>query len=103
MVSEIITKNLSEIEALCVQYRVKHLFVFGSAASENFNDESDVDLIVKFDPELAVEDHADLFFDLVEKLEALFKRKVDLLTDRPIKNKYLKLNIEASKQMIYAA
>ena len=103
MLSEIITNNLSEIQALCEQHKVKHLFVFGSAASGKFSDESDVDLIVKFDPEVAVEEHADLFFDLAEKLEVLFKRKVDLMTDRPIENKYLKMNIEASKQMIYAA
>ena len=103
MLAPIITNNLNKIKALCEQYKVKELYVFGSAVSDNFNADSDVDLIVKFNNDVPVEDYADLYFDLADDLEGLFKRKVDLMTDKPIKNKYLKLNIDASKQMIYAA
>lgn len=103
MLAPIITNNLNEIKALCEQYKVKELYVFGSAVSDSFNADSDVDLIVKFNNDVPVEDYADLYFDLADGLESLFKRKVDLMTDKPIKNKYLKLNIDASKQMIYAA
>jgi len=103
MLAPIITNNLNEIKALCEQYKVKELYVFGSAVSDNFNAGSDVDLIVKFNNDVPVEDYADLYFDLADGLEGLFKRKVDLMTDKPIENKYLKLKIDASKQMIYAA
>lgn len=103
MLAPIITNNLNEIKSLCIQHKVKELFVFGSAASDKFNENSDVDLIVKFNNNIPVEDYADLYFDLADAFEDLFKRKVDLMTDKPIKNKYLKLNIDAGKQMIYAA
>jgi predicted nucleotidyltransferase len=103
MLAPIITDNLNNIKTLCLRHEVKELFVFGSAALNEFNEESDVDLIVKFKTEVPVEAYADLYFDLADELEELFKRKVDLMTDRPIKNKYLKLTIEGSKQMIYAA
>ena len=103
MLAPLITNNLNEIKALCIKHKVEELYVFGSAVSDKFNEKSDVDLIVKFNSGVPVEDYADLYFDLADGFEELFKRKVDLMTDKPIKNKYLKLNIDNSKQMIYAA
>ncbi|MFB0946617.1 MAG: hypothetical protein QMB24_10795 [Spirosomataceae bacterium] len=38
---------------------------------------------------------------LWEELENLFERKVDLLTDQPIRNTYLKSSIDSTKQLIY--
>ena len=103
MLAPIITDNINEIKTLCEQHKVKELFVFGSAASNKFTDKSDVDLIVKFNSNVPVEDYADLYFDLAENFERLFERRVDLMTDKPIKNRYLKQSIEKSKQVIYAA
>ena len=42
-------------------------------------------------------------YSLADNFENLFKRKVDLMTDKPISNRFLKERIEESKQMIYAA
>lgn len=103
MLANLITNNINQIRTLCQKHKVKELYVFGSATTDKFNMESDVDLIVKFDKNVAVEDYADLYFELADGFEELLKRKVDLMTDKPIRNKYLKLNIEATKQMIYAA
>ena len=103
MLAPIITDNINEIKTLCEQHKVKELFVFGSAASNKFTDKSDVDLIVKFNSNVPIEDYADLYFDLAENFERLFERRVDLMTDKPIKNRFLKQSIEKSKQVIYAA
>lgn len=100
---QIINQNMEAIKQLCINHHVKELYAFGSVTNEKkFNDKSDVDLIVKFDS-IPVEDYADYFLDLAEKLETLFGRKVDLLIDKPIKNPYFRQAVEETKTKIYAA
>lgn len=103
MLAPIITHNITQIKTICEQHKVKELYVFGSAARNEMNDKSDVDFIVKFNSNVPVEDYADLYFDFVEKLEELLKLHVDLLTDKPIRNIYLKQSIEETKQIVYNA
>ena len=75
-------------------------FVFGSVLTNNFRKDSDIDLIVDF-KEVDLYDYADNYFDLKFSLENLFKREVDLLEDKAIKNPYLRETINSSKQLIY--
>ena len=103
MIAPIITNNLFQIKDICQKHHVKELYVFGSASRNEMKEESDVDLIVKFNNDIAIEDYADYYFDLAESLEALLNRNVDLLTDKPIRNKYLRRDIEETKQIVYAA
>lgn len=103
MLAPIITNNITQIKAICKEHKVKELYVFGSAARNEMKDGSDVDFIVKFNPDVLIEDYADLYFDFVEELEELLKLHVDLLTDKPIRNIYLKRSIEETKQIVYNA
>ena len=89
-----------EITELCRQYHVKRLFAYGSVLTDNFNEQSDVDLIVDLDKQ-AIEDHFLHYFDFKYSLENVFQREVDLLEEQPIKNSYLKRNIENSKTLIW--
>jgi predicted nucleotidyltransferase len=90
----------SQISALCHKYNVKKLFAFGSVLTDRFNEQSDVDLIVDFDKD-AVKDHFINYFDFKYSLEDVFGRNVDLLEDLPIRNSYLRKNIENTKILIY--
>ena len=47
---KLIELNLQRIIDLCRQYKVKSLAVFGSILTDRFNDNSDVDLLVDFEP-----------------------------------------------------
>jgi len=47
-------------------------------------------------------DYADSYFNLKFALQDLFKRPVDLLENKAIKNPYIRRNIEGSKSLIYA-
>ena len=96
----LIDQNIDSIRQLCAKHKVKNLFVFGSALSNSFNDKSDVDLVVDFDS-ISLETYADNYFDLKEKLEAIFKRSVDLLEAGAIKNPFVKAQIEREKKLIY--
>ena len=60
---------------LSSQFGVRRIGLFGSFASETANEASDVDLIVDFDRPIGLR-----FVEMVEYLEALLGRKVDVLT-----------------------
>jgi len=91
---------LPQIVMLCQKHNVNKLYVFGSVLNNNFNEQSDIDLIVDFDKQ-KVTDYFNNYFDFKYSLEDVFGRKVDLLEEKPIKNKYLKESIDNSKQLIY--
>jgi predicted nucleotidyltransferase len=89
-----------QVNNLCRQYNVNKLFAFGSVLTDRFSEKSDVDLIVDFDKQ-AVKDYFVNYFDFKYSLENVFKRDVDLLEEQPIRNSYLRKNIENSKTLIY--
>lgn len=96
------TNHVRAIKALCKKYRVKYLHVFGSLLSARFNDNSDVDFLVSFE-DLDFGDYADAYFGLVEDLEKLLGRKVDLITEKSLRNPYFIQSIESNKKLLYAA
>lgn len=100
----LITKNLKAIKELCARYRVQQLELFGSAIDEeNFDpEESDLDFLVEFQP-LKQGEYADTYFGLLEALENLFNRHVDLVMERAIKNPYFLEAINKNRKVLYAA
>jgi len=96
----IVEKNIDRLKKLCKKYKVSKLYVFGSVISNRFNEESDIDFIVVFD-EIELENYADNYFNLKFSLEDLFKRKIDLLEEKAIKNPFFKKTINNSKKIIY--
>ena len=100
----LIELNLQRIIELCKKYRVKRLFVFGSILTDRFNDDSDVDFSVDFDRESINADKldwADLFFDFMDELQNVLKRKVDIVFDDYINNQYFRKELDSTKQLIY--
>jgi len=90
-----------EIVNLCLQNRVKSLYVFGSVLTDEFSDKSDVDLVVDFEANNPI-DYADSYFNLKFALEDLMKRPIDLLENKAIKNPYIRQSIDQSKSLLYA-
>ena len=100
----LIEHNLQQIIELCKKYRVKTLSVFGSILTDRFNDESDVDFLVNFlpyDPNSLEFDYVSNYLDFAESLEDLFGRKVDLVVESGLRNKYFIANVNRTKQLIY--
>jgi len=96
----IIEKNIDKLINLCKKYKVTKLYVFGSVITGKFTKESDIDLLVTFD-DIDIHNYADNYFDLKFSLEDLFKRKIDLLEEKAIKNPFFKKSINNSKELIY--
>jgi len=98
----IIKDKLEELKKMCQDYDVKTMHVFGSACTENFNEKSDIDILISF-KDISIEKYTDNYFDLHYKLEELFGRKIDLLTENSLSNPYFIKSIEETKQLLYAA
>jgi len=96
----ILVDNIDKISALCVEHNVKSLFAFGSVCTDDFNDSSDIDLLISFKP-MDYEDYADNYFSLADKFEEIFHRPVDLLTDKSLSNPYFIDAINRTKTLIY--
>jgi predicted nucleotidyltransferase len=81
---------------------VSRLELFGSATSEGFDPQrSDLDFLVEFDA-----DSSRLFdrcFGLKESLEALYGRRVDLVTAGSLRDPYFIEAVNKSRQLLYAA
>jgi uncharacterized protein len=98
----IIQQNIDSIKNLCQKHRVKELYAFGSVTRNDFSKKSDVDLLVEF-KRMPVLDYAVNYFDLVFSLQKLLKRKVDLLTQKSLRNPVLISVLNAAKKKIYEA
>ena len=90
-----------DLTRLCVENKVKSLYVFGSALTSRFDNDSDIDMVVDIDSANPLE-YADCYFNLKFALQDLLNRSVDLLENKAIRNNYLRQEIDDSKQLIYA-
>jgi len=97
---KIIEKYIGIIGELCMKYKVKSLFVFGSVLTERFRPESDVDFLVDFNKE-EIADYFSNYFDFKYELEDLLKRDVDLVESQSLKNPYFIKNVNATKSLVY--
>ena len=94
-------KEPGNILNLCKQYHVSRLELFGSAATSDFDsDESDFDFLVEFHP-LEFGEYADAYFGLLESLEDLFNRSIDLVMISAIDNPYFLESINQNRVLLY--
>lgn len=99
---KLIELNLQYIIALCRKHKVKSLAVFGSILTDKFNENSDVDMLVDFEPiDHAAFDYVGNYFDLRDALERLFNRTVDLIEYGNNLNPIFKALIDKKKLLIY--
>ena len=96
----IFDKHINDINRLCSTHKVKRLYAFGSALTEKFTNESDVDLIVDFEP-IDLVQYADNYYDFKFSLEDILQKPVDLLEEKAIKNPYFREVIDKQRQLIY--
>lgn len=66
------------------RYPISELGVFGSYARGDYDESSDIDILVDFNDRIGIE-----FISLAHELEDTFKTKIDLVSRRGIKPGYL--------------
>ena len=100
----LIEKNQDALRQICESHHVTRLWLFGSAVKGEFDPvNSDLDIVVEFANHLPPEDYAENYFSLLEALEKLYGKKVELLSRKALKNPVMIREIEDSKVELYAA
>ena len=92
--------NIDNLNKLCINYNVEKMYLFGSVLNSKFNENSDIDLLVKF-KEIELAEYFNNYINFKEKLVALYGREVDLLEEQTLRNPILIKSINNSKELIY--
>jgi len=92
--------NSTQFLNICKLHHINYLYAFGSATNTSFTNESDIDLVVEID-EVDPIKKGELIMSLWDNFEIYFQRKVDLLTQNSLRNKYLIQEIENTKILVY--
>lgn len=91
--------DLERLRDVCERYGVASLEVFGSVARGEDRPDSDIDLLYVLKPGTRL---GFRLFDLEDELAELFGRPVDLVARKAV-NKYLRRQVLADAQPLYAA
>ena len=99
----IVKDNINEIIKICERMQVRSLYLFGSASDEkNFTKTSDLDFLYQFKKDengLPVSQFD--YFDLMYSLEKITGKKIDLVAEEKIKNKFFLARVNEEKIKIY--
>jgi predicted nucleotidyltransferase len=100
MIPNLITENRERIAELCRRYQVRELSLFGSTARGEAGAESDVDLLVEFEP------WAEIGFltlaRLQRELSEIVRRPVDLVPKQGLKAA-IRQSVLSEAELLYAA
>lgn len=92
---------IPQIISLFRQHKIVNACVFGSVLSNQFNKDSDVDILVNMEEGLSPVEAGEHLWNLYDELKSLLNREVDLITEKSLKNPYLIKEINQSKFPIY--
>jgi hypothetical protein len=95
-------QKIKALLELCEHNQVKSLFAFGSVTRNDFNEKSDIDLVIEFNESDPFK-YADLYFNFKSQAETILKRQIDLLEERAIKNALFRDQLEKTKVKIYGS
>lgn len=92
---------MEALAAVCHRYGVKELSLFGSVLRHDFTAQSDVDVLVEFNPDAPVRNFG--FFRLLHALEdEVFRRRVDLVEMGTL-SRYIADRVMAERKVVYVA
>lgn len=90
----------AKIAIFCRQHRIRWLALFGSVLRDDFGPESDIDVLVEFEPQVRLGLIA--YAGIQNELSVLLQRPVDLVTRDGLKP-LIKQDVLNSAEFIYAA
>ena len=92
---------LEKIENFCRRWKIKEFALFGSVLREDFSPDSDIDVLVTFEPDRGIS--FDNRVDMLDELIEIFGREVDLVEKNFIRNPFRRHEILKNKEVVYAA
>ena len=97
----IISSNIDTIRQFLKNHKIEKAYVFGSAASENFDESSDIDFLIKFKAGIDPLEKGELWWNLYDTLRDFFNREIDIITENSLKNPYFIKELDKTKKLIY--
>jgi hypothetical protein len=97
-VSPRITVDRQRIAEFCRKYHIRKLSLFGSVLGDNFRPDSDVDVLVAFEPGQII---GLRIIDIEDELARLFGRRVDLVSEKYL-NHRIRDGVLAAAEVQYA-
>jgi hypothetical protein len=79
--NSIILSNIKKIRYIFEMHKIERAFIFGSAVTGGFNENSDLDFLVRFQPDLDPLEKGELWWNLHDKLRDFFNREIDIVTE----------------------
>ena len=101
MINALLANELPTVTRILRENGVKRAYAFGSVCTEQFNEASDIDLLIAFDDRLDPIQYGDNYFTIADALESVLKRPVDLATERSIQNPHFIAMLDKTKTAIY--
>ena len=92
---------LKQIEDFCRRWKIKEFALFGSVLREDFRPDSDIDVLVSFEPDGGIT--FDNRVEMLDELAEIFGREVDLVEKDAIRNPFRRHEILTTKEVVYAA
>jgi len=92
--------DAERLAAYCRKWRIREFSLFGSVLRDDFRPDSDIDVLVEFDP-----DHPWSLFevmDMEDELRDMFGRHVDLVMKGGLRNPFRRREILSTRQVVYA-
>lgn len=89
-----------QVASFSERWGISEFSIFGSVLGEDFGAESDIDILVTFDPST----NWDLYhlIDMRDELQQIFGRAVDIVEKKTIRNPFRRNHILTHHQVIYA-
>jgi hypothetical protein len=92
---------LKQIEDFCRRWKIKEFALFGSVLRADFRPDSDIDVLVSFEPDGGIT--FDNRVEILDELAEIFGREVDLVEKDTIRNPFRRHDILTTKEVVYAA
>jgi predicted nucleotidyltransferase len=89
---------VGSIDSFCRRWSVRELSLFGSVLREDFSPESDVDVLVAFEP--GAQRSLFDFVEMRDELMELFGREVDLVSQGGLRNPFRRHEILTTRQVL---
>jgi uncharacterized protein len=89
------------IAEFCRRWRIEEFSLFGSVLRDDFRPDSDVDVLVVFEP--GATPQIEEWLDMLDELKALLGREVDVVEKRLLQNPFRRHHILKNRRVVYAA
>lgn len=100
-IADRIPVHQEQIEAFCRRWQIRQLALFGSVLRDDFRPDSDVDVLVEFEPN--ARHTLFTFVEMQEELSELFGREVDLVQKGAVTNPFVRHHIRHHHRTLYDA